>query len=872
MTKLNFDEINQRCIAMLESLLNEWLPQGKREGNEYKIGSLSGEPGRSLSINLRTGVWKDFASDAGGSDPISLLAAIRGSNQGQAAKELAERFGTTPIEPAPKPSIPTPPIWQQIMPPDDMEEPSFTHHKNGEPSAVYPYHATDGRIIGYICRYDTPTGKTFAPRIYATNGTKSEWRWVGFSIPRPLYGLHLLAASPQSGVVIVEGEKAADAARALSPGVVVTWMSGSNSVKKTDWTPLKGRKVIIWPDRDAPGRQAAFAIQDALTNIAESVKIIAPPQGEDDGWDLADAAAEGWTRQQITEHIKTAAVIQPPVADEPPAGWDARPADAIMDESADRLAGLPFRMLGVDGDQFFYIPDRGHQIISLSASSHTKPNLMRLAALQYWEQEFPGRTSTDWDAAVNALIQRGQMLPKFDPRRIRGRGCWIDGDSVVYHAGDRLMVDGIIQTIPAYQSTQRAIYQGALEIPIEAGECATNQEATELIKLCNMLSWDKPMFGTLLAGWLALAPVCGALRWRPHIWITGGAGAGKSWTISNIVAPMVGETAVQVQGNTSEAGIRGQLGSDALPVVFDEAESEDREGQKRLDKVLELARQASSEGGAGIVKGTAQGGSITYLIRSMFAFSSIGVAATKRADTSRITLLNLVKNKGANAETHYQSIVEFASRTTHDKGFCARIRSRSLRHAKVIRHNCEVFSSVAVEFTGDKRTADQLGTLLAGAFSLITAKEIPAEKARDWMSNQDWTGFKSDEMDTDESLCLNHLLAAHINAEINGHRHIMSVSEIVEKIRSEPGISITEIDMKERDELHKSLVRYGMKIADDRLIVANRHQQLEKIYADTPWAGGKWAANFARITGSIKLDVCSFGHQIRQRATSIALV
>jgi nucleoid-associated protein YgaU len=32
----------------------------------------------------------------------------------------------------------------------------------------------------------------------------------------------------------------------------------------------------------------------------------------------------------------------------------------------------------------------------------------------------------------------------------------------------------------------------------------------------------------LLAGWIALAPICGAMRWRPHLWLTAAAGAGKA--------------------------------------------------------------------------------------------------------------------------------------------------------------------------------------------------------------------------------------------------------------------------------------------------------------------------------------------------------
>jgi hypothetical protein len=86
--KLDFAAINAAALSSLESLVTEWLPAGRREGHEWKVGSLSGEPGRSLSINLSSGVWKDFSTDAGGGDPVSLLAAIRSCGMKDAAVEL----------------------------------------------------------------------------------------------------------------------------------------------------------------------------------------------------------------------------------------------------------------------------------------------------------------------------------------------------------------------------------------------------------------------------------------------------------------------------------------------------------------------------------------------------------------------------------------------------------------------------------------------------------------------------------------------------------------------------------------------------------------------------------------------------------------
>lgn len=888
MSQIDFQQINGHALSALETLVYEWFPQGHKEGHEFKVGSLSGEPGRSLSINLRTGAWKDFASDAGGSDPISLLAAIRSVPMAEAARELGGRLSTgvasLGVSAPPKPDERG--EWTPIIATNSTPSPTFRHHKFGQPSHRWQYLNAAGNIIGYVCRFDLPGGgKDVVPRCYCehTDGRR-DWRWLSFPKPRPLYGLDLLAANPSSGVILVEGEKAADAARTIAPksAVVMTWPGGGKAVRYADWSPLAGRKVIIWPDRDNPGFEAAQAIAKAIAPIAESVRIIEPPSGIMDGWDLADAVAEGWDRARLVAWLKPKAAPEPePYPHEPPPGWDAPPVDYEPPTEPpqppphrydDRLADLPFRILGVDGDSFFYMPDRGHQIVSLSASAHSKPNLMRLAPLQVWEAEYPTKSGADWDAAVNALIQRSQSMPKFDPRRIRGRGCWIDGRDVVFHAGDRLVVNGREAEIPDYRSSVRAIYEGALEIPVDSVEVATNSQAAKIIELCELLSWERPLHGKLLAGWLALAPVCGALSWRPHLWVTGPSGSGKSWTVANIIQPLVGSTAVHVQGNTSEAGIRGQLGSDALPVVFDEAESEDRASQMRFDKVLELARQASTETGAGIVKGTASGGSVTYLIRSCFLFASIGVAAVKKADTSRVTVLPLRKNIGPGSQAQFEKIKALWRETLCADGYAERIRSRSLRYAKIIRINAETFSAVAVEFTGDKRSADQIGTLLAGAYSLTATKEITKEAAREWMAKQDWTGFKSEEVDNDENQCLAHLFAAALKFELQGRNVTRSVSEIVQEILEIPEYPAHESDQKRKEELLRTLIRHGMKLSDEGLYVANRHQALEDMFADTPWAGAKWRLQIERVTGASPVKTMAFGTHIKQRAVLVPVV
>ena len=68
-----------RLARMALTVAAELLPAGRREGAEWKVGGITGERGRSLSVCLRgakAGVWRDFATDEGG-DLLDLVAAVR---------------------------------------------------------------------------------------------------------------------------------------------------------------------------------------------------------------------------------------------------------------------------------------------------------------------------------------------------------------------------------------------------------------------------------------------------------------------------------------------------------------------------------------------------------------------------------------------------------------------------------------------------------------------------------------------------------------------------------------------------------------------------------------------------------------------------
>jgi len=415
-------------------------------------------------------------------------------NQGIDGKAHRERIFQLVGIPDEKPSRS---VWTALPhAPANAPAPNLNHYKHGKPSAHWQYVTQEGMIAGYVARYDLSNSKkeTLPISWCKDQEGNTSWQWKAMPEPRTLYGLPIKSDT----VILVEGEKTADAVRSAGFDCV-TWQGGCGAVLKTDFSPLNGKTVIIWPDNDQPGFRAMATIKKSLK--AAKILFVNIPESAPEKWDAADTDAN-----TIKALIKKASAeeIQ-----------DSEPVD-IFDSSCEikqpnRIADMPFRLLGMDDGIMRYMPDNGQHIVSISPSAHSKLNLLQLAPLQVWEDTFPGKPSTDWDAACNALIQMSQSLPKFDPRLIRGRGCWIDDQDVIYHAGNKLAVNGKITPIPKYDSPSNSIYEAGLQISIDTEDSSKNAESVKLLHLCDALCWDQPLYGKLLAGWMALSPIGGAM-------------------------------------------------------------------------------------------------------------------------------------------------------------------------------------------------------------------------------------------------------------------------------------------------------------------------------------------------------------------------
>ena len=305
------DEIRTRLLDQLESVLLYLFPRGKRRGGQFYVGNLQGEPGDSLVVELegpKRGVWIDFATGESG-DVLALWASTRGYHLPADFSDLLEDAGDWLMVPR----MASAPVLNSNRAYDDL----------GPHTGKWDYHAADGSLLACVYRHDTPTGKQYRPWDVRA-------RAMRMPEPRPLYNLPAIATA--DAVVLVEGEKCADAL--MQRGIVATTAMGgaATALDKTDWTPLAGKTVAVWPDHDEAGARYADAVVQKLIRTGASVRRVSVPQDRPAKWDAADAVAEGFDVEALL------------CASQPVTGIASSAASALditRWRAADRFTGQP---------------------------------------------------------------------------------------------------------------------------------------------------------------------------------------------------------------------------------------------------------------------------------------------------------------------------------------------------------------------------------------------------------------------------------------------------------------------------------------------------------------------------------------------------
>jgi len=295
---VDLNALKARLESRALDLLPQWLPGGKLRGKYFEASDVRGGDGDSLKYDVNKHKWMDYANRESMGDIIDLYAQSQGINLKEAMKILAEQenFTDVPQRHLPKPAV-SEPEFKIVKPPAGNSGPQITADH------IYEYRDVDGSLNFVIARIDAT--ETQGKRILQFGYDFITGTWIGksFPKPRPLFGLEELANGKP--ICIVEGEKSCLAARTIlgDSYTVMTWAGGSAAAGHADWSTIAGRRVLIWPDADAPGAKCSALIAETLAPHNVEIKILTVDDMPK-GWDAADAVQDGMTWTSWKEWAK----------------------------------------------------------------------------------------------------------------------------------------------------------------------------------------------------------------------------------------------------------------------------------------------------------------------------------------------------------------------------------------------------------------------------------------------------------------------------------------------------------------------------------------------------------------------------------------
>lgn len=537
-------------------------------------------------------------------------------------------------------------------------------------------------------------------------------------------------------------------------------------------------------------------------------------------------------------------------------GGGAPPSEPPRDDiSVEESPVTPLGMLA--GHYYFF--DINGELRSLNAQQISQgPQIVSLFGgnISWPTGRFPqldkDGSSTNWFNARQVgrwLVEQSSKVGLFQadmPRR--GVGVWGAEDAVALHMGD------VVRWLGEPQREQRAGFaaKGALwpRAPKTSrpGTPATAEQALSLEAAFGRWNWEREHEAGVFLGLWAAGLLGAAIRWRPHGLVVGGPGTGKSTLLELYasVSPLAFSS-----NDFTEAGIRQTISGRAAPLILDEAEG-DIEGAQKMQRVIELLRRASGGDGARTARGSAGGTAQQFQVMSPAILGGVLPPTLLPADASRITRLDLkVRQQDGRG-------LPIEDEITRLKALAPHLWARALVglprfHANLLALRKDLLSRGCVP-----RLADQVGTILAAREMMISDDVLSDTEASDRADDFLWLVQTEEEQRQDggPQAALNHLIQSSADVTWGGEHptfgRLILQAMLAGRPNADPG------DMATAKTANSVLQEHGIKVArfpargdgPMRLYVADKHPRLTKVFAGTPWAGGRWKDDLRRLPGS----------------------
>lgn len=501
--------------------------------------------------------------------------------------------------------------------------------------------------------------------------------------------------------------------------------------------------------------------------------------------------------------------------------------------------GFPVRPLGRDGNRYAFLTAQG-QLRTISATELEKrANLVDLFVgcegdpEQWLVRIGPSKRKRDdatWNpsAACDWLMRACAARPLFDAETpVRSYGTWRgEGGAAVAHAGDALHhAHGV--TDPAGDIFGGAIYPAAPARGAPAGDIADPAEVRHVLtEIAGLFAWARPTDADAWLGWVGMATLGAFPEWRPHLWVAGRRGSGKSELVE-IAHRLLGPMSPGVMTDASEAGLRQGANNQARPMLLDETERGDRD--EHLDAVLRLFRHMAGGEGSRVVRGSANHQAVTFRLIGAGYCSSILTADLEPQDRSRFVMLEL----RALARPDHARLLRLQD-LARDLGprLWRRMLAGSVRWDREFR----VWRDLCAAMGADARDASTVGAVLTG-WHILLSDDPPDEealKAGRGIAAPLVADAQAAAEEGEGEKCLRRIMAGLIEKEHGGRA---AVYELIVACYDDASLA--------DNPSNRTLRRAGMRVARPDpaaphvlWIVQGAHPWLDRALAGTRWAGG----------------------------------
>ena len=278
-----------------EGVARMLLPEGKRDGQEWRVGSINGEAGKSLGVHLtgqKAGVFCDFSTGEAG-DLLDLWTAVRGVGIGEACRQVAEFLGVRAARVEnPRPAY-SRPNRDGISGLTEHHRRWLVEERGLSPESVTAYLLASRRE------------EIVFPSLVDGELVAAKYRKLpkGFRVDAGcepvLFGWQAIPAAARS-VVIVEGELDALAMHTLGYPALSVPFGGGTGEKQAKWIAAEFDRlapfdrIYLALDADGPGQEATAEIVKRIGR--ERCFVLDLPHKDANACLLAGVTSEGCSK------------------------------------------------------------------------------------------------------------------------------------------------------------------------------------------------------------------------------------------------------------------------------------------------------------------------------------------------------------------------------------------------------------------------------------------------------------------------------------------------------------------------------------------------------------------------------------------------